>query len=331
MKKTSEDGHAILDGQCELVEIKDNYSSSIDYIQRTYDEAVDNPGDSSPQGMPQRDDDSVLVFVPSKNTSIQPSVLLRTPIFSPVGRKTNVTIVEDDLSKELSQLEICKKEGFDRVVLKGPALNMETDFRLWCGLLRVFSSNDLKLEEIRVSFKKFCELCGYPPSRMRARLRESIKASLSRISMKRVEMDKMVDDKLKVLNTGLVLKAYLDEEADEVILLGDPQLWELYRIDHQILVSQLVLQALPRSETAQALYVFFCSLPENPLPVSMERLRARCNLALAKEKEQNRSIRNAIQKLENIGYLKGKWEEWRGKDCYHVQSRDTKMTLNSAE
>ncbi|MGL4446176.1 MAG: RepB family plasmid replication initiator protein, partial [Shewanella sp.] len=108
----------------------------------------------------------------------------------------------------------------------------------------------------------------------------------------------------KAVHTGMLLRAMYDGEADIVELMADETLWDLYRLDYQVLVSLRVLEKLPRAEVAQCLYLYFTSLPENPHPVSFERLRERLRLETSK-KEANRKIKTGIQKLESIGYLSG--------------------------
>ncbi|MGR3972955.1 replication protein RepA, partial [Shewanella sp. 1180_01] len=67
---------------------------------------------------------------------VQPNVLLRTGVFTPVGRRTNPNDVKaQDLSNDLVSLDICQKEGYDLVTVRGQRLNIETDFKVWCGIV----------------------------------------------------------------------------------------------------------------------------------------------------------------------------------------------------
>ncbi|MEL4373184.1 replication protein RepA, partial [Shewanella xiamenensis] len=76
----------------------------------------------------------------SSTTSVQPNVLLRTGVFTPVGRRTNANDVKaQDLSNDLVSLDLCQKEGYDLVTVRGQRLNIETDFKVWCGIVLVFS------------------------------------------------------------------------------------------------------------------------------------------------------------------------------------------------
>ncbi|WP_235845281.1 40S ribosomal protein S19 [Morganella psychrotolerans] len=62
------------------------------------------------------------------------------------------------------------------------------------------------------------------------------------------------------------------------------------------------LEKLGRKETAKALYLFLEALPENPYPISMQRLKDRLALKSASN-VQNSVIRKAMKQLEEIGYL----------------------------
>ncbi|MGL4894459.1 MAG: RepB family plasmid replication initiator protein, partial [Shewanella sp.] len=61
----------------------------------------------------------------------------------------------------------------------------------------------------------------------------------------------------KAVHTGMLLRAMYDGEADIVELMADETLWDLYRLDYQVLVSLRVLEKLPRAEVAQCLYLYF--------------------------------------------------------------------------
>ena len=57
----------------------------------------------------------------TEKASVQPNVLLRTPVFSPIGRSAKQAAEKKDLSIELRDLEICKKEGYDYISIQGPS------------------------------------------------------------------------------------------------------------------------------------------------------------------------------------------------------------------
>ena len=89
----------------------------------------------------------------------------------------------------------------------------------------------------------------------------------------------------KAVHTGM-LYGPCDGEEDVVELMADETLWDLYRLDHQVLVSLQILKMLPRAEVAQTLYLFFSSLPNNPVPVSFERLREQVRLETSDKRGQ---------------------------------------------
>ncbi|EGT5679797.1 replication protein RepA, partial [Cronobacter dublinensis subsp. dublinensis] len=83
-----------------------------------------------------------------------------------------------------------------------------------------------------------------------------------------------------------------------------------------------------RKESAQALYTFIESLPPNPAPVSLARLRARLNLT-SRTITQNSTVRKAMEQLKEIGYL-DYTEIKRGRVVYfHIHYRRPKLRPQS--
>jgi hypothetical protein len=266
----------------------------------------------------------------SSTTSVQPNVLLRTGVFTPVGRRTNPNDVKaQDLSNDLVSLDICQKEGYDLVTVRGQRLNIETDFKVWCGIVLVFSQYGYSSNTVRLTFSEFAKFCGYPSRRFDKNLRKQIGDSLGRIQSQSLTFRRKNTE--KAVHTGMLLRAMYDGEADIVELMADETLWDLYRLDYQVLVSLRVLEKLPRAEVAQCLYLYFTSLPENPHPVSFERLRERLRLETSK-KEANRKIKIGIQKLESIGYLSGSFAVKNGEQYYLIDQRYKKLeaAINSS-
>lgn len=259
----------------------------------------------------------------SKDASVQPNVLLRTAVFSPVGRRGKVSSFEiKDLSHELRNLEVCKKEGYDVVTIKGAKLNVETDFRVWCGVILSFSIYGLSGSKIELKFSEFARNCGYDSKRFDSKLRRQIADSLERLQSQQLSFKR--SEGVKGVSTGLLYRAEYDDDRDFVELIADESLWDLYRLDRQVLVSLKILSKLPRSEVAQCLYLYFLSLPSNPHPVSFSRIRDRLQL-LSDKKEINRRIRLAIEKLESIRFLEGSFAKKNGETYYLIDKRNKKV------
>lgn len=91
------------------------------------------------------------------------------------------------------------------------------------------------------------------------------------------------------------------EGFDKVEITG-PRLFELYQFDRKVLLQLKAINALKRRESAQALYTFIESLPRDPAPISLARLRARLNLK-SPVFSQNQTVRRAMEQLREIGYL----------------------------
>lgn len=247
-------------------------------------------------------------------TSVQPNILLRTSVFAPVGRRFSGNYKELDLSEDFRSLELCRKEGYDTVVIKGGHLNIETDFKVWCGVVFAFSKFGEKTNTITLKFGEFAKYCGYAPKRFDQNLRKQIGDSLGRIKSQTLSFKRK--GQAKGVHTGLLFKAEYDEIGDKVVLMADESLWDLYSMDYQVLASMKVLAILPRAEVAQCLYLYLLSLPQNPVPVSFERLRERLQLR-ANTKEANRRIKTGLQKLESIGLLKGSIV-YKNREAYYI-------------
>ncbi|MCT8988675.1 RepB family plasmid replication initiator protein [Shewanella phaeophyticola] len=224
----------------------------------------------------------------NSNASVQPNVLLRTGVFTPVGRRTNISdIKSQDLSQDLVHLDLCKREGYDSVTVRGQRLNIETDFKVWCGIVLVFSKLGYSSNTVRISFAEFAKDCGYPSRRFDKNLRRQIGESLERIQSQSLSFRRK--NTVKAVHTGMLLRAMYDGEEDLVELMADETLWDLYCLDYQVLVNLRILEKLPRAEVAQCLYLYFTSLPNKPHPVSFERLRDRLRLETTKKKQTVRS------------------------------------------
>tara|TARA_R110000868_G_scaffold411403_1_gene703735 strand:- start:712 stop:1644 length:933 start_codon:yes stop_codon:yes gene_type:complete len=273
--------------------------------------------------------DSKHLLTVNSSTSVQPNVLLRTGVFTPVGRRTNISDVKSqDLSQDLVSLDLCQKEGYDSVTVKGQRLNIETDFKVWCGIVLVFSKFGYSSNTVKLSFAEFAKSCGYPSRRFDKNLRRQIGESLERIQSQSLSFRRKNTE--KAVHTGMLLRAMYDGDADLVELMADETLWDLYRVDYQVLVSLRVLEKLPRAEVAQCLYLYFTSLPNNPHPVSFERLRDRLRLETTK-KEANRKIKAGINKLESIGYLSGYFTAKNGEQYYIIDQRHKKLEAAIAD
>lgn len=257
-------------------------------------------------------------------TSVQPNILLRAPVFSPIGRSAKLSAEKKDLSVELRDLEICKKEGYDYISIQGPKLNIETDFRVWCGVVLAFSKYGLNSSTIEMQFTEFAKFCGYKTKRIDSKLRTQIDGSLKRIRGQVLDFKGNNSKKSQI--SGLLSKAVYDIDSDSLELSADESLWDLYQIDRRVLVSMTVISKLPRAEVAQCLYLFFLSLPPNPYPVSFSRLRDRLQL-LSCTKEANRRIKAGIEKLESIGFISGSFAMKNGERYYLIDKRNLKLLI----
>ncbi|MCC8368251.1 protein RepA [Xenorhabdus sp. PB61.4] len=235
--------------------------------------------------------------------TVQPVALMRLNVFVPASRAAKGVQTTIDATSELKNLEFSRREGYDHVKITGERLNMTMDFRVWIGIIQAFSKYGLQSNIIKLSFHEFAGMCLFESKRFDKRLRQSIANSLPRIRGKTITFTKSGSDGIKrVASTGLLKTGIFDFENDCVELEADQRLWELYQADYTVLLRHKPIHALTRKEVAQVLYTYIESLPLNPAPISFERLRERLEL-LSSVKEQNRIIKQALQQLQEIGYL----------------------------
>jgi len=257
-------------------------------------------------------------LIPTQHTSVQPCVLLRTSIFSPRSKRKVLESV--DLSEALHDLSLVKTEGYDEIKSIGPALNVVTDWKIWCGVILAFSKLGFDTDTISMKFTDFARQCNYPSKRMDRKLRDLIVGALERIQNTNLTFKRKNGE--KAVHTSLLLRAAYDVENDTIELMADKSLHDLFAFDYTVLVSLKVIDLLPRNEVAQALYLYLVALPNNPVPISFERFRERLDSPM-EVKEVNRMIRKALTLLESIGFIKGSILK-KGREAYYVVHRRNK-------
>ncbi|WP_435343413.1 RepB family plasmid replication initiator protein [Enterobacter roggenkampii] len=243
-------------------------------------------------------------LMPSSAATVQPVALMRLGLFLPTlkrkGQSTGINTV--DASKELQKLELAQAEGYTDILISGPRLSMETDFKVWAGVILAFSKYGLDGNVIELPFSEFATFCGYSTKDKDKALRLRLADSLMRLrgTTIRFANDKAGSGEV----TGLLSRGRWNEEDDVISLSADSSVWELYQFDRQVLMHLFVLQQLANKGTAQALYTFLESLPPKPIPLSFERIKRRLMLT-SPNNQQNRLINKAIDELKTVGYLDG--------------------------
>ncbi|QGY32904.1 protein RepA (plasmid) [Pantoea cypripedii] len=270
----------------------------------------------------------VITLTPNANNTVQPVALMRLGVFVPtlksLKNSKNKTFATTDATEELTRLSLAKAEGFDKVEIVGPRLDMDNDFKTWVGIIHSFAKHKVIGDKVQLPFVEFAKLCGIPSSRSSKKLRERISPSLKRIAATTISFTSNMGDDGKEYITHLVQSAYYDTKKDIVILQADPKLFELYEFDRKVLLQLKAINVLKRRESAQALYTYIESLPRNPAPISLARLRDRLNLK-SPVFSQNQTVRRAMEQLKEIGYLDYS-EVQRGRSVYfNVHYRRPKL------
>ncbi|EAC1404769.1 replication protein RepA [Escherichia coli] len=259
-----------------------------------------------------------VTLTPNTNNTVQPVALMRLGLFVPTlkstarGRKGQ--IVSMDASAELKQLSLAKAEGYEDIRISGIRLDMDNDFKTWVGIIHAFAKHKVVGDTVTLPFVEFVKLCGIPTARSSAKLRKRLDSSLSRIATNTISFRSKDSEEFYV--THLVQTAKYSTKNDTVELKADPKLFELYQFDKKVLLQLRAINELSRKESAQALYTFIESLPPDPAPISLARLRARLNLT-SRIITQNAIVRKAMTQLKEIGYLDFT-ELKRGKTVYFI-------------
>ncbi|HHT5029575.1 TPA: RepB family plasmid replication initiator protein, partial [Klebsiella pneumoniae] len=196
------------------------------------------------------------------------------------------------------QLSIAKSEGYTDVKITGSRLDMDTDFKVWLGIIRSMSEYGVKSDTLELSFVEFVKMCGFNSRRSNKKMRDRISNSLFKLASVTLKFQ----SETKGWTTHLVQSAYYDITEDIVEIKAEPKLFELYHMDRRVLLRLKAIDALQRKESAQALYTYIESLPQNPAPISMKRMRDRLNLT-SNVYTQNHTVRKAMEQLRDIGYL----------------------------
>lgn len=238
----------------------------------------------------------------NSTSTVQPVALMRLGLFVPTLKSTgkskanrkNVT----DATEELVQLSIAKSEGYTDVRITGSRLDMDTDFKVWLGIIRSMSEYGVKNDTLELSFVEFVKMCGFHTRRSNKKMRDRISNSLFKLATVTLKFQ----SETKGWTTHLVQSAYYDITEDIVEIKAEPKLFELYHMDRRVLLRLKAIDALQRKESAQALYTYIESLPQYPAPISMKRMRDRLNLT-SNVYTQNHTVRKAMEQLRDIGYL----------------------------
>ncbi|MCP2006200.1 UNVERIFIED_ORG: Fe2+ or Zn2+ uptake regulation protein [Buttiauxella agrestis ATCC 33320] len=260
----------------------------------------------------------------NNSSTVQPVALMRLGLFVPTlkstGRNKNNRTNTTDATAELVQLSIAKSEGYTDIKITGSRLDMDTDFKVWLGLIRSMSEHKVIGNKLKLSFVEFVKMCGFDSRRSNKKMRDRISNSLFKLASVTLKFQ----NETKGWTTHLVQSATYDVIEDYVEIIAEPKLFELYEMDRRVLLRLKAIDALQRKESAQALYTFIESLPQNPAPISMKRMRDRLNLT-SNVYTQNHTVRKAMEQLKEIGYL-DYTESKRGKSAFFsVHFRNPKL------
>ena len=277
-----------------------------------------------------KDSGEVIHLFPTLRQTIQPKVLLRLGVFVPTlkstekgGRKSHSI----DATESLSRLSIIEGEGYNQIQIYGPRLDMDTDFKVWVGIIYALSNKKLNHEgQLELNFAEFAKFCGIESKRIDRQLKERFDASLTRISRTNIRFMKQIpgtDDHITI-NMHLVEWTYYDSAAGTIIIKPNSKLNTLYRVDGKTRLYLKSLQKLSRKESAQALYLYLAELPATFYRIGFGRLRERLQLT-SHIGNQNAIVKKALQQLKDIGFLEYSVEKENGDYVLNILRRNPKL------
>ena len=188
----------------------------------------------------------------NSTSTVQPVALMRLGLFVPTLKSTgkskanrkNVT----DATEELVQLSIAKSEGYTDVKITGSRLDMDTDFKVWLGIIRSMSEYGVKSDTLELSFVEFVKMCGFDSRRSNKKMRDRISNSLFKLASVTLKFQ----SETKGWTTHLVQSAYYDINEDIVEIKAEPKLFELYHMDRRVLLRLKAIEAMQKVADGQA-------------------------------------------------------------------------------
>lgn len=277
-----------------------------------------------------KDSGEVIHLFPTLRQTIQPKVLLRLGVFVPTlkstekgGRKSHSI----DATESLSRLSIVEGEGYNQIQIYGPRLDMDTDFKVWVGIVYALSNKKLNHDgQLELNFPEFAKYCGIDSKRIDRQLKDRFDASLTRIARTNISFIKQIpgtDDHITI-NMHLVESTYYDSSAGTIIIKPNSKLNTLYRVDGKTRLYLKSLQKLSRKESAQALYLYLAELPATFYRIGFDRLRERLQLT-SHLGNQNATVKKALQQLKDIGFLEYSVDKENGDYVLNILKRNPKL------
>lgn len=272
----------------------------------------------------------VIHLLPTLRQTIQPKVLLRLGVFVPTlkstdkgGRKSHSI----DATESLSRLSIVEGEGYNQIQIYGPRLDMDTDFKVWVGIIYALSNKKLDNDDqLELNFADFAKYCGFETKRIDKQLKDRFDASLTRIARTNISFVKSVpgtDDRITI-NMHLVESTYYDSHSGKIIIKPNSKLNTLYRVDGKTRLYLKALQKLSRKESAQALYLYLAELPPTFYRIGFDRLRERLQLT-SHLGNQNATVKKALQQLKDIGFLEYSVDKEGSDYVLNILKRNNKL------
>mgnify|MGYP004711776663 CR=1 FL=1 len=192
----------------------------------------------------------------NSTSTVQPVALMRLGLFVPTLKSTgkskanrkNVT----DATDELIQLSVARSEGYTDVKITGSRLDMDTDFKVWLGIIRSMSEYGVKKDTLELSFVEFVKMCGFDSRRSNKKMRDRISNSLFKLASVTLKFQ----SETKGWRRHLAQWGGWSITAAVIDVKADPKLSEISQLNTLDRLRRKAIHALLRTPHAQARYHF---------------------------------------------------------------------------
>ncbi|SQC05857.1 initiator replication protein RepB [Klebsiella pneumoniae] len=162
--------------------------------------------------------------------------------------------------RRLVQLSIAKSEGYTDVKITGSRLDMDTDFKVWLGIIRSMSEYGVKVTPWNCRSLNSLRCVDLTHGAQTRKCGDRISNSLFKLASVTLQFQ----SETKGWTTHLVQSAYYDINEDIVEIKAEPKLFELYHMDRRVLLRLKAIDALQRKESAPgAVYLHREPSPES--------------------------------------------------------------------
>ena len=230
-----------------------------------------------------------------KNIAPIPVFFIKSPFFTPSSKNSNRI-------KELRKIELNKFYGYETIKLTGVSLNLNLDFKILAGLLKV--RDDIDNNYVSISILDFAELIGHKRNSISKTTKKAIEESFNRLLSQTVSFTaKNSDDHIqKVSMFNIINNIDIDFDAGNIDIDFNEKIINVYQKDKYVQYVNMETFNNIKGEVAKALWLFY-EANSKFTKFKISNLEKRLVLKQTKKKEINRQIKKGHEELKNKGYI----------------------------